>query len=552
MSQRDVRAVPSGFAVLVLANSLVFLSSLFIMMLELTAARLVAQHLGVSLYTWTSVIGVVLAGISIGNYAGGHLADLYPPRRLLPALFLFASVLALSILFLVDWMGSWERPESLSWPLWILRNITLVFLLPSALLGTISPVAAKMALTARERIGSTVGSLYACGAAGSIVGTFLTGYVLVDLLGSKTIVCVVSVALAIMGLALAVRERRAPTPFLVAWLVTAVLVSTLAVGPWDGTRYWGHFFGLRFDTSHLHYQDESSYFAIEIYDAEELDETRVLALDHLVHSYVAMDDPTRLEYAYETVYAAVTRRLAAVSEAPRAFFIGGGGYTFPRYLEAVYPGARIDVAEIDPAVTRAARQALALPAESESRIASHAMDARIWVRDRLAEGGAGTYDFIYGDAFNDLGVPFHLTTRPFNEDLARLLDADGVYLMNVVDIYRPGYGRFLGAVVNTVRRTFPYVYVFSGDPDGTSDERDTLTVVSAFRPLPLHDLEESLGDAADAGLGGIDLQGTLFAWIEEGNLGGAMETVLRRGRGVVLTDDYAPVENLLAPVFAAQ
>lgn len=543
-SRHDAGAAPSGLTALLLANGLVFLSSLFIMMLELTASRLVAQHLGVSLYTWTSVIGVVLAGISLGNYVGGHLADVYPPRRLLPALFLFASVLALSILFLVDWMGSWERPESMSWPLWILRNITLVFLLPSALLGTISPVAAKMALAARERIGSTVGSLYAAGAAGSIVGTFLTGYVLVDWLGSKTIVCVVAVALALMGLGLAFGQRRAPTPFLVAWLCVALATSYLAVGPWDSARYWGHFFGLRFDTSHLHYQDESSYFAIEIYDAEELDDTRVLALDHLVHSYVAMDDPTRLEYAYETVYAAVTRRLARRTRPLRAFFIGGGGFTFPRYLEDVYPRARIDVAEIDPAVTRAAREALGLPPEDASRIDAHAMDARIWVRDRLAAGGASSYDFIYGDAFNDLGVPFHLTTVGFNEDLARLLKPDGVYLMNVVDIYREGYGRFVGAVVNTLRRTFPYVYVFSGDPDGTSEERDTLTVVSARRPLPLQGLQDEFPE--------LELQGTLFAWIEDGALGGQMATVLERSDGVVLTDDYAPVDNLLAPVFAAQ
>ena len=104
------------------ASLVVFTSSAFIMTLEIVAARLVAQHLGVSLYTWTAVIGVVLAGIAVGNYVGGKLADLYPPRALLTTLFLLASMSSLSVLFVVDWMGSWERPEVISWPLWILRN----------------------------------------------------------------------------------------------------------------------------------------------------------------------------------------------------------------------------------------------------------------------------------------------------------------------------------------------------------------------------------------------------------------------------------------------
>lgn len=546
---------PDGLRVVVLASLLVFTSSLFIMTLELTAARLVAQYLGVSLYTWTSVIGVVLAGITLGNFIGGQIADVRDPRRTLPVLFLLSSVLSLSVLFLVDWMGSWSRPEYLSWPLWILRNITLVFLLPSTLLGMISPVAAKIALEARDRIGSTVGTLYAAGAAGSIVGTFLTGYLLIDLFGSKTIVSVVAIGLALIGTLLAVGQRVAPGGFLVAWIGIAALSSSLAVGPWPWAERWGHFFGLRFDTSHLLYQDESSYFAIEVYEAEELENTRVLALDHLVHSYVAMDDPTRLEYAYETVYAAVTARLyprscaegvaPCTSQEPiRAMFIGGGGYTFPRYLETHYPRATIDVAEIDPAVTRAAREALGLPPPGQTRIRSHHMDARNFVRDLVERsGGGGRYDLVYGDAFNDLGVPFHLTTRGFNEEVAEVLAPGGVYMINVIDIYRPGFGRFLGAFVNTLRRTFPFVYVFSGEPDGVSEERDTFTVVASRRSLDL----QRLGRGAEP-----VPQGTIFASIEEGVFDGGMETVLERGQGLVLTDDHAPVDNLLARVFAAQ
>lgn len=537
-----------GFRVVATANAIVFASSMFVMMLELVASRLVAQHLGVSLYTWTSVIGVVLAGISVGNYIGGKLADIYPARGLLPALFLLASVLSLSVLFLVDWMGSWQRPEYLSWPLWILQNVALTFLLPSIVLGTISPVAARAALAARRDIGATVGSLYSAGAAGSILGTFLTGYFLIDWFGSKAIVCTVAAGLALLGLLTSIGSKRSPVPFFAVWLLLVTMVSVLSIGPWGWSRTLGHFVGLRFDDSYLHYQDESSYFAIEVYDDDEFEDTRVLALDHLVHSYVNMNDVTALAYAYETVYAAVTARLAAPEAPMRAFFIGGGGFTFPRYLEARYPAAAIDVAEIDPAVTTAAHAALGLPAPEESRIRTVALDARNFVDDARRRNSRSPspqlYDFVYGDAFNDLGVPYHLTTQGFNDHLRSLMTPNGVYLINIIDVYRPGLGRFLGAYVGTVRLTFPNVYVFTGDPDGISEDRDTFIVVSSPVALSLQDLGARPGDP--------EHEGTLFAWAEGDVLGGEMLTLLERGRGVILTDDYAPVDNLIAPVFAIQ
>ncbi len=554
------------------AYALVFLSSLCIMTLELVAARLVAQHLGVSLYTWTSVIGVVLAGITLGNYVGGKLADIYQPRLALPALFLLASVMAASILPVVDWMGSWERPASLSWPLWILRSVGLTFFLPSAILGTISPMVAKAAIDSRMRagIGSTVGSLYAFGAAGSILGTFLTGYVLIDVFGSRAIVSGIAFALGILGLLLGLRLRRPPTLFFVGWLLLLGITSVLTVGRSDWALQWGVFLGLRWDDSYVDYYDESNYFTIEVYDADEIDNTKVLALDHLVHSYVALDDVTRLEYPYETLYAAITQRVATSPVPPRAFFIGGGGFTFPRYLEAEYPGARIDVAEIDPAVKAAAQAVLGLPPDSETRIRTHTVDARNFVRDQLRQrerfgigesagprGASGSpdgraqssgersaYDFVYGDAFNDLGVPWHLTTREFNEDIASLLGDHGVYLINVIDVYRPGMGTFLGAFVNTLSLTFDHVYVFASESLGTSAERDTFIVAASAARLPLHDLGDRAGD--------LEFEGNLFAWREAGHDGGEMRILLERARGIVLTDNYAPVENLIAPVFADQ
>jgi len=527
-----------------LANTLVFASSTCIMVLEIVAARLIAANLGASLYTWTSVIGVILAGISIGNFWGGKIADRHPPMRVLPMLFLAASVLSFSVLWLNHYAETWWRPESVAWPTWVLFNVMVIFLMPATVLGMIGPIVAKMALDEGKKIGSTMGSIYAWAAAGSIFGTFLTGFVLIEWIGTRAIVTSVAGLLAMIGLGLASLAYRSGGAFIATWLVILGLFDVVAFGPWPWARELGVFLLLRPDHSDLVYFDESSYFSIQIYEAPDIEDARILALDNLVHSYVSSTDVTRMIYDYETIYAAIVNRLAPPGRPLRSLFIGGGGFVFPRYMEAVHPIAGIDVAEIDPAVKRAANLALYLPPDDETEITTYTMDARNLVDDLLRDGAADSYDFIFGDAFNDLSVPYHLTTLEFTAKLGELLKSDGVYMINIIDIYAAGLGRFLGSFVGTSMQSFAYVYVFSTSSDGPTDERDTFIVACSMQPLDIHDLGGRPGDDP--------FEGLLFAWVENGVLGGQMETVLERSGGLILTDDFAPVDNLLAPILRGQ
>ncbi|MEE3283710.1 MAG: fused MFS/spermidine synthase, partial [Planctomycetota bacterium] len=110
---------------------IVFASNVCIMVLELTASRLLAHHIGQSLYTWTGVIGVVLAGITVGNYAGGMLADRFGHLKLLAILFPLAAATSGLALVLDGWMVGVVRPVSLSWPIWVLCIVSAIFLLPA-------------------------------------------------------------------------------------------------------------------------------------------------------------------------------------------------------------------------------------------------------------------------------------------------------------------------------------------------------------------------------------------------------------------------------------
>ncbi|MBN1936755.1 MAG: fused MFS/spermidine synthase [Anaerolineae bacterium] len=484
-------------------NLIVFISSGCIMILELVAGRIIAPSVGVSLYTWTSVIGVILAGISLGNYIGGRLADRRASARLLGIMFLLAGLTSLGVLGLdrLDLMDKVEWPIVLE----ILTLITALFFIPSTILGTISPIVVKLTMRDLDKAGSTVGKIYAFGTVGSIVGTFLTGFWLISWLGTYTIVLGVAVVLLALGLFFVAGHR-------LAWFGGALLVLIV------GTVL---FYGLGWTKSPC--LRETNYFCIKVHEEEHDGEpVRVLILDRLVHSYSSLDDPTRLVYGYEQVYAEVTAYQAERHEDLSALFIGGGGYTFPRYIAVVYPGSTVDVIEIDPGVTETAYDYLGLGRDME--VTTYNEDARMFLHRAPTE----KYDMIMGDAFNDFSVPYHLTTKGFNDRVHAWLKPDGLYLVNIID---GAYGRFLRAYTYTLRQTFKYVYLSPTVQSWRETVRSTFILIATDTPLDLAAFE------FDA----LFIQNLLSET--------EVDALLAEAELVMLTDRYAPVEQMLAPVF---
>ena len=276
---------------------------------------------------------------------------------------------------------------------------------------------------------------------------------------------------------------------------------------------------------------ESNYFCLKVAEREIEGRTiRTLTLDQLLHSYVSIEDPTYLVYRYENVFADVATYIARDNHDLRALFIGGGGYTMPRFLEVTYPESTLEVIEIDPAVTQVANEYLGLI--PNTKIVTYNQDARMSV-PRLENG---QYDLIIGDAFNDVSVPYHLTTLEFNEQLHDLLTDEGDYMVNVVD--KRHSGQFLRAYVNTLSRTFPYVYVMRDDENWEDDGRYTYVVAGSRRPLTSDALIAANTNARRGyPVTRIMPEDTLVAWLNNGK------------RNVLLTDDYVPVDNMLAPLY---
>jgi predicted membrane-bound spermidine synthase len=503
----------------------VFISSGCIMVLELIAGRIIARNLGASLYTWTSVIGVVLAGITIGNYIGGRVADNLPTRKTLSSLLGSCSVACVIVIVLSNLADEWLWLWKLSWPAHIFIYVSLVFILPSTLLGMISPMVAKMALDKGLPTGKTVGSIYACGAAGSIAGTFLAGFYLIAVLGTIAAIWTVAVVLLLMAIL-----YQARLWVLYVWAVIFIVLMTVGIAPAKWAESTGSTLGVRklADPTIL-YETESQYCYIAVQQLSKDPDTRRFLEDKLVHSEIIMNDVLNLQYFYLKIYASLTEDL--VRDKLSAMIIGGGGYAYPQYLEKRWPGSHIDVVEIDPAVTEAAMKAFGL--EKNTAINIFTMDARNYVDELLNKHRNGQeiprYNFIYEDAFNDYSVPFQLVTKEFNDKIAKILTDDGVYMMNIIDIFDSG--QFLSALINTLEKTFPYVNVVTENKPHS--ERNTFVIIASKGNFNLENLN-SEEPAKNSDL-----------WrLSESDI----ETLRKKTHRIIFTDDYAPVENMLAPV----
>lgn len=501
--------------------AVVFIASACVMTIELVASRLIAPYVGSNLFTWTSIIAVVLAGLSLGNLIGGWWAGRAGEAhagRSVAAVLVVSAVLALVSVAVVGPVFAASADTPLSLPLRILIGVTIVFFVPAVVLGAVSPLAASWAIATNTNLGSTVGALYAVGSLGAIVGTLATGFVLVSTMGSVAIVVAVAIVLALT--ALAVRRDLAivagalfvaAAGLVVAWGAAGTTISPVAQA-----------------SGEIVYARETQYQTVAVaWDPER--GVRTVVLDNLVHGFVLPDQPRMLLYPYIAAYASAYEVLrTSIGRELTSLHLGGGAYTLPRFLVDAFPDDPVIVAEIDPGVTEANHVAARL--ERPPPFELHHADARAVVRDLVREGR--TVDAIFADAFTDYSIPFHLATVEFYRELDAILSDDGWALLNVIDdLDRPA---MLAAILATIAAVHPHVAVLSPAPRSELMGRDTFVVVSSRRPF---DPEAIVGVATRAGLR------TTVVPVDE------VLAAAPGGGARLLTDDFAPVERLVSHLY---
>ena len=495
-----------------MAIALVTGTSAAVLVLEILAGRLLAPYVGVSLETFTGIIGTILAGIAVGAWAGGVAADHVDPRRLLPLLLVLGGALAIATIPIVRVLG--ESGGSGGGGARILVLTAFGFLPSATVLSAVPPAVVKLQLRDLGSTGATVGRLSAWSTAGALFGTFFTGFVLVSTAGVTTLIVAVGLVLIASGVALWLTERIASPGemFGVGGLAAVSLVGAVAVdSPCD---------------------TQTTYYCLSIVEDPGLASGRTLVLDDLRHSYVDLDDPTRLEFWYvRRIVDAIEVQTAESAEAIDAVYLGGGAFTVPRYVRATRPGSDQTIFEIDGDLVEVVEEEMDFDRGDDVEIVVG--DGRLAMDDLATD----STDVFVGDAFGSRAVPFHLATEEFLTEVDRVVRPDGIYVANIIDGAEED---FLRAETATIAEVFDHVVLVRG-PGIVTGRTGNSVVVASQSPLDVEALEERLAADEEPGAGPADVDagravGELLAGDELGEyLDGA----------TLLSDDFAPVDQLI-------
>ncbi len=485
---------------------IVFACGAAVMILEMVGARIVAPYLGSSIVVWTALIGTILASLSVGYWWGGRIADRKPNGSAFSLILLLSGVsialLTLAKAMILDFWNVAALPVQLG-----ATVLNVALFAPSTLcLGMVSPYAVRLKISSVDQAGATAGRLYAISTVGSIVGTFVAGFYLIASYGSTAILLGLSVSLVLLALLASQANRRLK----LSLLSVPVLTFTLSYAYEDHLNQIGF------------YDLDTSYNRVLVFQSKD-DRTdwptRAMATTpRYVQSAMYLNDPFKLVLRYTRFFT-----LAAYwkPQMTRALVLGGGAYSFPRYLLSRSPQLHMDVVEIDPGVTEIARRFFHL--QDLPGLAIHHEDARTFI-NRPHE----PYDVIFMDVFNShYSVPFHLTTVEAASRLHQLLKEDGLLIMNTISAIEGRHGRFLRAETATVRSVFRQVSLFPlfAPTDGNRKQNVILVASKSDDELPTTPPDEELAEYL------------------AGRWNGPLEMDV-----ALLTDDYAPVEVYMAGI----
>ncbi len=432
----------------------IFASGALIMVLEMVGARVMAPHLGTSVIVWTSLIGVVLACLALGAFLGGRLADkkLSPTMlaRILSGAGLGSALTALGHRFVGMSVSTGIDNIYLAA---VVAAICL-FAIPALAFGMISPYIIRLRLADISTSGATVGRLYALSTTGSIVGTFLGGFVLISYFSSTHILLGTAAAMLLLSLMVGLTGKKSRSQSISTMLLLLCIPAIAFINA---------------EMEYAMYANgtpppvETPYNSIRISqgDNEEGRPVRLMATDPgYAQSGTYLDKPSELLFDYTKYYALGT---VLFPKAEKVLMLGGGGYSIPKWLLAGHGGLdgeklRLDVVELDPGMTQLAKELFGLPEDTRMRIFHE--DAR-----RHLTTNTEKYELVFVDVFNShYSVPFHMGTVEAAAALRRAVTDDGAVLMNIISAFEGPDSYILQSIYEALQSSFEHVYIFAVDP----------------------------------------------------------------------------------------
>ncbi len=434
----------------------VFLCGAVVMIFELVGSRVLGPYFGTSIFVWTSLIGIILGSLSLGYYLGGKIADKKPNISSL-SLIIFISAVFIGLTILVKDILLIFLQRNLSEIRIASVIASLILFLPaSVFLGMVSPFATKLKLDSLKTSGSIVGNLYAISTAGSIVGTFLSGFYLIPHFGTNKLLIILSTTLIIVSLLLyAKKSTKIKLSVFIVIIIILFVVNKL---------------NYLFESKEF-IDIDTAYNRIWIYvrkDPKTNKLVKTMGINNENHSSMFLDsDELVTEY---TKYYHLAKHFNPNFK--NTLMLGGAGYSYPKDFLLKYPEATIDVVEIDSKVTELAEEYFKL--KKNPRLTIYHEDGRVYLNKTQKK-----YDIIFGDAFSSrYSLPYQLTTKETVQKKYDILNNNGVVILNIISSIEGDKGKFLRAEYATYKNIFPQVYLFPVKAPNDGNVRQNIILVA--------------------------------------------------------------------------
>ncbi len=423
-----------------LLETVVFVSGALVMIYEIIGSRILAPFIGTSTYIWTSLIGVILGSLSLGYWFGGKMADRNPKLRVLSVVMFFGGAILSATILVQNIVLSVIGSSTVRLEIKAIIASLILFAPASILFGFVTPYAVRLKMQTVENAGKTVGRLYALSTVGSIFGTFLAGFFLLPFVGSIRTMYLLAGLMFGLSLLLAPFKQSIQNIFLILLFPCAVLVNEL--------------FAYSLIVSNKMHDFDTQYNRVQIYDSTENltgKPIRVLLTDPNSTQSAMYLESSELALNYAKYYH-LMRHFNPTFQ--KTLIIGGAAYSFPKEYLQIYPSKQIDVVEIDPQMTEAARKYFNLQDNPNLQI-FHA-DGRVFLNQNTTK-----YDVILIDAFTSIySVPFQLTTVEAVREMEKSLTENGIIIVNLISAFEGEGAKFLQSEVKTYQEIFPQVIVF--------------------------------------------------------------------------------------------
>lgn len=421
-----------------------FLSGMTIMAVELSCSRLLAPYFSSSQTVWTVIIGLIMICLSIGNVLGGRSADKHKSLKRVYFYIWIASIciglipfvgkylIALVTGFLMLFMPGGQLVVAGS-----ALSCLVIFSLPMILLGMVSPSLVKLGINDVNNSGKIAGQIYALGTIGSIIGTFIPTFLTIPVIGTGKTFLLFSLLLNIVcALYFLITRKNA-----LRNAITSVILIVMLFMPFlNSFAFW---------KTNLVYEGESLYNYLQV---EETDDSVILSTNVAfgVQSIYKKDGSLSGYYYEYALMAPYFLKDMSNEKELDVLVLGLGTGTYPKQLKKYIPNVETDAVEIDSKIAELARTHFNLKPQ----------EANVFINDGrsfLSTPDARKYDIILADAYQDITVPFHMSTQEFFKIVKSHLKPGGILAINV----NMKSGDFTGVpeyLANTVKSIFNKVY----------------------------------------------------------------------------------------------